>query len=131
MPTEFKVDYKSFTARLDVFCKPTHWELLHGVTITDKEIIPFSDDLKLALISKSDNTKTLIVFYNGSKNSNPCWFGWIPSKEQLSHFSQIVEIYERLDLENYKRKQVLPSNVPEISQNNENQQGKPGGLGTL
>lgn len=44
MPQEFKTDYKSFEARLEVFCKPTHWEEAHGVNIVEKKVISLSDE---------------------------------------------------------------------------------------
>lgn len=105
MVMEFKKDYGKFEDRLSLFCKPTHWEIEHGITILDKEIKEMSEDLKIVTIKKSDNTETMIIFYNGSKNSNPCWFGWIPSKTQISKFSEIQELYIAIDKKNSINKQ--------------------------
>jgi len=100
MAMEFKKDYGSFMERVNLFCKPTHWEIENGVTIIGKEIIPLADDINIVIIEKSDNTKTMVIFYNGSKNSNPCWFGWIASKNQMNVFPKIKEIYDEIDKNN-------------------------------
>jgi len=100
MVMEFKKDYGSFQERLNLFCKPTHWEIEHGILIIENKIVPLGEDIKIVIAKKSDNTETMIIFYNGSKNSNPCWFGWIPSKIQINEFTNIQEIYNKIDCEN-------------------------------
>jgi len=55
------------------------------------------DDLKVVLREMSDKTETLIIFYNGSKRANPCWFGWMPSENQIDNFSKIKEIYNEIE----------------------------------
>jgi len=104
MAMEFKKDYGSFEERLKLFCKPTHWEIVHGVTILDSKINDLAVDIKVVKIRKSDNTETIVIFYNGSKNSNPCWFGWIPSESQINVFSDIKAIYSATDEKNHINK---------------------------
>lgn len=101
---EFKKDYGSFEERLNLFCKPTDGEIENNIEIVNKTIVPLTEDMKIVCMEKSDKTTTMIIFYNGSKNSNPCWFGWIPSKEQAKQLSNIQEIYEKIDEENKKNK---------------------------
>jgi|AntAceMinimDraft_18_1070375.scaffolds.fasta_scaffold02037_19 hypothetical protein len=101
---KFKSDYNSFEKRLDLFSKPTHWEINHGVTIKEKKVIDLTEDLKIAIISKSDNTNTMVIFYNGSKRADPCWFGWMPSEDQINSFPKIKEIYDEINQENSKNK---------------------------
>lgn len=104
MVMEFKKDYGNFEERLNLFCKPTWWEIEHNVTIVDKTINELADDIKLVLIKKSDHSETMVIFYNGSKNANPCWFGWIPSKSQMENFVKISNIYFKVDQTNKQNK---------------------------
>ena len=106
MAMEFKKDYGSFEQRLGLFNKPTHWEIENGIKIVGQEVKSLSEDMKVVIIKKSDNTETMVLFYNGSKNSNPCWFGWMPSKEQMQSFEIIQDIYFKIDAKNKQNKNM-------------------------
>lgn len=91
--------FQSFEEALAFVNKPTAYEQKYGITISDKEIVINERDIKLVLIHKSDNTKTLVIFFKNSTKYD-IWKFWLPSQIQALLLGSFGDYYAALDLIN-------------------------------
>ncbi|MEM3264679.1 MAG: hypothetical protein QXH07_01865 [Thermoplasmata archaeon] len=85
--------FNSFEEAYEYFNKPTKFENLNGIKEVSREVHNISENIKLVTIEKSDNSRTLIIFYASNKR----WIYWCPTNEDFQALRNILEGYAFVD----------------------------------
>ena len=91
--------FDTFEQALDYFKFPTYYERDVGITEVKREVLSFSDTFKMVLILKSNNRKTMVLFYS----SKGRWIYWVPMADDIKALKEVVGFYDTMDVENTEK----------------------------
>ena len=81
--------FNSFEEAYAYYNRPTRYEAENGIKEISRNIVPIADTVKLVEIMKSDNTRTLVIFYA----SNSRWIYWCPTEKDFEALQIIINNY--------------------------------------
>ncbi len=82
---------------------PTNYEKENDITIVKEDVLDMAEDLKVMLVDKSDNSKTMFLFFKNSTKYD-VWKFWCPSQSQIKLLSEVVSLFNSLDAVNVQEK---------------------------
>ena len=88
--------FASFDEAYKYFSEPTHWERNNGVTEVSREVHNLTDTMKLVTIEKSNNTRTIVLFYASMGR----WIYWCPTDSDFTALNKVLESYKVVDTMN-------------------------------
>ena len=85
--------FETFEEALIFVNKPTNYEKINNIGIIKTEVVLNLEDVKLVCFHKSDNTKTIFLFFRNSTRYD-IWKFWCPSEKQFEALKSIPFIYQ-------------------------------------